>query len=604
MSRNKKFSGVKDTITTSRRLISIVWKIDKWLFILSILSTLLPAILPFINAYIYKLLIDQVIAVISGGTLNLTQLYTLFAVRIITYFIQDAAFTGQGYVERVLYTKIPIYLNQIILGKISSLDMQYFEDSNFRDLLEKVRESYDYRPHNMISNLLYALQNLVQVGVAFIAIAQLNIVLVMLVALVAIPEFISQTRLSKLAWGIWGHSTPFRKRYWYLSGLLQDAWSIKEIKIFTLGKKFLEEIRSIQEKFYKDNLKVARNTFGSNLLFNALSSSVFIGIEIFVIFQALARKITVGDVSFYTNVVTNFQNGLGGLFRNTNDVYSNSLYVKSIFEVLDLEPRIKESQHPVILNLPKTPLIEFKSVNFSYPNSTKQVLKNFSLIIKPGEKIAFVGENGAGKSTIIKLLSRFYDVDSGEILIDGINVKQLNLNSWYKHIGILFQDFNRYEHTAKENIHFGDITQSEEMENIKKAAFSSGADEFIQKFKKAYEQMLGKTFEGGEELSTGQWQKVALARAFFRNAPILVLDEPTASIDAKAEAEIFTRVDKLSKDKTVIIISHRFSTVRNADKIYVIDQGKIKEAGSHQKLMKLNGQYAKLFNLQAKAYQE
>ncbi len=603
MSKTRKWSEVKETMTTSRRLIGIVWKVDKGLSVLSVLSTILPAILPFINAYIYKLLIDQVIFVIGGGALNTAQLYMLFGARIVTYFMQGAAFTGQDYVQRVLYTKLPIYLNQLILGKISHLDMQYFEESDFKDLLEKVRESYEYRPLNMISNLLYGLQSFLQVGLAFIAIAQLNLLLVILVALIAVPEFISQTKLSKVAWGIWGQNTPLRKRYWYLSGLLQDAWSVKEIKIFTLAKKFLQELRSIQEKFYQDNLKVARKTYGSNFLFNSLSSGVLISIEIFVIFEAFARRITVGDVGFYTSVVSNFQNGLGGLFRNVNDVYENGLYVKSIFEVLDLEPRITKSANPIVLDLQKPPLIEFKSVDFSYPDSSKQVFDNFSLTIEPGEKIALVGENGAGKSTIIKLLARFYDVDGGEILINGVNVKDLDLKNWYKHVGVLFQDFNRYSHTAKDNIHFGNIEKTQDLEQIRKAAVSSGANEFIEKFKKGYEQMLGKTFEQGEELSTGQWQKMALARAFFRNAPILVLDEPTASIDAKAEAGIFRRVEKLSKDKTVIIISHRFSTVRNADKIYVIDDGKIKEAGSHKELMSCNGKYARLFNIQAKAYQ-
>ena len=241
-------------------------------------------------------------------------------------------------------------------------------------------------------------------------------------------------------------------------------------------------------------------------------------------------------------------------------------------------------------------------MDFTYPGVKTKILRNFSLTINPGEKVAFVGENGAGKSTIIKLLARFYDVTAGEILINNKNIKELEIETWYKNLGVIFQDFIMYEDSAKENIRYGKIYEEMGLEKITEAAKASGAHPFIEKLDKGYEQMLGRMFKGGTDLSVGQWQKIALARGFLRDAPILVLDEPTASIDARAESEIFNKVEKLSKDKTVIIISHRFSTVRNADKIYVIDDGKIVESGSHTELMKINGQYATLFNLQAKGY--
>lgn len=294
---------------------------------------------------------------------------------------------------------------------------------------------------------------------------------------------------------------------------------------------------------------------------------------------------------------------MGGLLRNLNTVFDSSLYVQSLFDILEVQPIIKESEHPVKIDSNRPPLIEFKNVSFAYPDTSYKILDNFSLTINPGEKVAFVGENGAGKSTIIKLLTRFYDVSAGEILINGINIKELSLEDWYSHIGVLFQDFNRYEDAASENIYLGKNNQPKEIEQIVTASKLAGSHEMVEKFDKKYEQMLGRMFEGGLELSGGQWQKIALARAFFRNAPILVLDEPTSAIDAKAESQIFERVEKLSRDKTVIIISHRFSTVRNADKIFVMDKGRIKESGTHQELLKLNGQYAEMFRLQAKGYQ-
>ncbi|KKR81224.1 MAG: ABC transporter, ATP-binding/permease protein [Candidatus Daviesbacteria bacterium GW2011_GWA1_41_61] len=600
----KKFDQIKETATVSWKLLKLVWQVDRWLFIGSATASILPAIIPFINFYIYKLIIDLVVAVVSQGVpIDFNRLYLLIGLRVVTYFVLDVTFRTQELMERLFWTKVPIYLNEKIFQKTVNLDIQYFEDSKFKDLLEKVRDSVSWRPQQLVSYLFMGAQSLVQVIIAFIAIANLNPFLVLLIASVAVPEFINQTQQSKLSWGIWERNSPFRKKFWYLSGLLQHAWTIKEVKIFRLAKKFLDEIRSIQEKFYLDNAKLAKRNYGLNLIFNALSTAVFIGFEIFVIFEALARRITIGDVNFYTGVVSNFQSGLGGLFRNMTGVFENSLYIKSMFDILEARPKVVQAENPQKLTLRRTPLVEFRDVTFAYPDSKQKILKNFSLTINPGEKIALVGENGAGKSTVIKLLVRFYDVQEGGIFIDGINLKDLDLEDWYRHVGVLFQDFNKYEHTVTENIGFGKAFEEVNVGEVIRAATSAGAHPMIQKLDQGYQQMLGKTFEGGVDLSIGQWQKIALARAFLRNAPVLVLDEPTASIDAKAESEIFNRVERLSHDKTVIIISHRFSTVRNADKIYVIDNGKIVESGSHSDLMKVDGQYATLFKLQAKGYQ-
>lgn len=599
----KKLSDIKDAVITSFRLLKLIWGIDPFLVSLSTVAILIPAVVPFLNIYIYKLVIDLVVKVVSGDVpFEPSHFYPLIFFRLLTFFIQDSAFRTQNLVQRLLWTKVPIHLNQIIFRKISSLDIYYFENDKFRDLLEKVREAAGYRPQRVIESLLFSFQSMLQLTIAFVTLTKLNWIFALVISLMAIPEFIDQAYRSKLAYGIWDAEGPLRKRFGYLSHIIQHHKEVKEIKMFKLADKFLTEVKNIQQQFYDDNRDIAVKRYVSGIAFNGLGTLVFVGIEVYVIFQALARKVTVGDIAFYTGVVSNFQNGLGGLLRNVNEVFDSSLYVKSIFEVLDSKPMLEESQKSVTLKGNKTPVIEFKDVDFAYPDTKVKILKDFSIIIKPGEKIAFVGENGAGKSTVIKLLARFYDVDSGEILIDGINIKNLNLDSWYKYLGVLLQDFNRYEDPVKQNIYFGKVDEALDLKEVISASTSAGAHAMIQKFEKGYEQMLGRMFEGGLELSGGQWQKVALARAFFRNAPVLVLDEPTASIDAKAESEIFNKVEKLSKDKTVIIISHRFSTVRNADKIYVIDEGRIKEEGSHEALMKINGQYATLFNLQAKGY--
>lgn len=598
----KKFAEFKTTFKASKRLLTLLWTIDKWLFVGSLISTSIPAIIPFVNAYLYKLIIDLIVAGVSNTTFDYSQLSLLIGIRMATLFIQDAAFSAQSYFEMLLWTKFPAHLYQAVLTKLSDLDVQYFEDSSFKDKLEKIKETYTWRPLNMLSFLFYGFQSVLQVSIALAAIATLNWLLIFLVLLVAIPTFVNQTHYAKITWGVWQQNSPYRKRFWYLSDLIQGGYSVKEIKIFQMASKLLSELNDIYNKFVKDNTKVAKKELRINILLNLFGTAVYIGIEIFIILAAIAKRISIGDLTYFTTVLGNFQNGVNGLFRNASQLFDQGLYVQEMFEVLDIKSKITQPPDAIKIDIHKAPRIEFRNLSFSYPGGNQKVLNDFSLIIEPGQKVAFVGENGAGKTTIVKLLARFYDVHQGEILINGVNLKQLDLPTWYKALGVLFQDFIRYEYPLRDNIYFGKIFEPENIKEITNAAKAAGADTVASQLSKGYDQMLGRTFEGGVDLSAGQWQKVALARGFLRDSPVLILDEPTAAIDAKAEAEIFGRVEKLSKDKTVIIISHRFSTVRNADKIYVIDKGKIKEEGSHEKLMKENGIYATLFNLQAKGY--
>lgn len=600
---SEKIGKFKQTIATSSRLLGLLWSIDKWLLMANALAVTIPALIPFAFAYIFKLLIDQVVLSLSSSSIDYNRFTLLISAGFVVYTVQSLAFSAQDYLHRLLYTKVPISLYQIVLSKISSLDVAYFEDSGFKNTLEKVRDAYNWRPLNLMEYLLFAFQSAVSVAAAIFVLAALAPFLIVIILIVAIPELISRIKESELSWGIWDARIPDRKKFWYVSSLLQERDSVKEMKLFQLPKLFLSEMKEIQENIYKENKNLATKYLGINTAFDLLSGITFIAIIIFIITEAVAKRISVGGISYYTTVITNLQSGIGGLFRNLVRLFSESLYTASIFEVLDAPAKIKQGAKPQKLNLKKPPSIQFRNITFSYPGNKKKLFKNLNLTIKPGEKIALVGENGSGKTTLIKLLCRFYDVDDGEILINGINLKEVDLNSWYKTLGVLFQDFVKYEYKAWENIYFGRTDESINIKKIIAAAVSSGADPMIKRLEHGYDQILGRTFEGSMELSVGQWQKIALARGFFRNAPILILDEPTAAIDAKAEAEIFNKVEKLSKDKTVIIISHRFSTVRNADKIYVLDNGKIAESGSHKQLMELKGQYAALFSLQAKGYQ-
>ncbi len=596
-----KVSKVVGVINTSSRLLLFLWKTDKPLFLSNLTAAVVPSFLPFVNAYIYKLIIDMIVGSFNGS-FNFQKLYILMGLRLGTFIIQEAFFSFQSYIDLLLWTKVPVELYRVVLLRLSELNLQYFEDSNFKDMLQRVKESYTWRPLNMISAIFYTIQSFTTLLIAVIVISTLNIFLGVVIILIALPVFLNQTKYAKTIWGLWEENSPFRKKFWYISDLIQNGQSAKEIKIFQTSKIFISELDKIQKKFVADNTKIAKSRFSTTTLFDIAGVFIYFGIELFIILSTVARRISLGSLTYFTFVVGTFQQAANGLFRNMSQAYNQTLYVEDIFRVLDAKPLISSPKSPVKVNIHKAPLIEFKNVDFSYPGSKKKVLKNFSLKISPGEKIAFVGENGAGKTTIIKLLARFYDVTSGEILINGNNIKNLDLISWYKTLGVIFQDFIKYEYTLRENIYFGKTFEKENFKDIVKAARKSGADEVAGSLKKGYEQVLGKTFEGGEDISVGEWQKVALARAFLRDAPVLILDEPTASIDAKSENEIFNKVEKLGKDKTVIIISHRFSTVRNADKICVIDKGKIVENGNHKSLMRKKGKYEKLFTLQAKRY--
>jgi len=597
-----RIDDLKSTYQTTKRLLGMLWVFDKKLFLGALIAAIIPAIIPFINAYIYKLIIDLIVGSVSGIPIDYNSLALLLGSRILTLFIQGTAFSYQSYIDLMLWTKFPVYLYNMVLNKLSNLDIQYFEDSNFKDKLEKVASSYAWRPINMISYAFFCIESLIQLSIALIAIVTLNWLLIFIALLVAIPSFLNEITFAKISWGIWSENSPLRKKFNYLSELIQGGTSVKEIKMFQTASKFLRDMSEIYQKFVIENSKIAKERFRKKVGISLWEILLFSGVEIYIVFSAIAKKITIGSISYYTTIIQNFHDGMNGFFRNLSNLFEQGQYVKEIFEVIGLEPKIKYNSNPFLVDFTRAPTIEFREVTFAYPGTKINILDNFSIKIKPGQKVAFVGENGAGKTTIIKLLARFYDVDKGEILINDVNLKDLDLVSWYKTMGILFQDYIRYEYSLKDNIYFGKVYEPENLKEIYEAARLGGADTVADRLPKGYEQMLGRTFEGGIDLSAGQWQKVALSRAFLRNAPVQILDEPTAAIDAKAENEIFEKVEKLAIDKTVIIISHRFSTVRNADKIYVIEKGKIIESGSHTTLMKNKGTYSTLFSLQAKGY--
>jgi ABC-type multidrug transport system fused ATPase/permease subunit len=398
-----RLATLKKTISLARRLFGLLWATNRLIFIGNILAFTLTGFLPFANAYLYKLIIDRVVAVFGGAPLIYSQFYPLVGLRLLTLFLQDLGFYTQNYLEQLLWTRFPLHLYQMVLAKISTLDIADFEDSNFKNKLERIQESYSWRPLNFLSSSLFALQSFLQFLIALFALVNLNWLLAVPVLVAAIPIFINNLGLSNITWVIWDENSPYRKKYIYLSNLISLSYNARELRVFGLAPRFITELKSIYQKFIRDNLKVSTRRFTSNSFLTVWSTLLNGFLEIFVIIKALSRRLTIGDISFYTTIISNFQSNLNNFFRQAGMIYDHSLYVQDIFDLLNYRPKIRSPQKGIKVDNHQAPLIEFKNVDFAYPGSPQKVLDNFNLVIHPGDKGAFVGENGAGKSTIIKL---------------------------------------------------------------------------------------------------------------------------------------------------------------------------------------------------------
>jgi ATP-binding cassette subfamily B protein len=402
--------------------------------------------------------------------------------------------------------------------------------------------------------------------------------------------------------------SPERRKMYYFNRLMTDDDYNKEIKLFNLGNFFIGRYQQLADKFYEENQRILVRRNMTGFYWMVLSLVANAGIYIYVALQAVTGRITLGGLTLYTQTAQQVGQSFQALLDGLSNTYENNLFVSTLFEFLEYEPVITSPEKPRSFeqSLESKGLeIEFRNVSFTYPDKdpeTEATLKNMSFTIRAGEAIALVGRNGAGKTTIVKLLTRLYDPDEGEILIGGRNIKEYDLKSLREEIGVIFQDYVAYYLSARENIGVGRIKDIENLDLVNSAAKKSGASEVIEGLPDGYETMLGRWWKDATQLSGGQWQKLALARAFIREARILILDEPTSSLDARAEYEVFAKFRELTEGKTAIFISHRFSTVRLADRIFVLENGTILEDGSHEELMMVDGRYAELFNLQAEAY--
>jgi len=592
------------------RIVRLVWSTNRLLTATMALLSLVSGFLPALSTLATRGILDSVINVLTHQTTNLSQIWFFVGGLLVINLAQSLFSTLTSIAQQLLQERVANRVQLMVLEKANTLDLTFFEDSEFYDKLRQASDESIYKPLQIISQLFDFFQTVVTLFSMLFLLLSLAWWLAVIALLMPIPSFLSSSRYGWRGYQKMRRENPERRRMLYLFRLLTFDTYNKEIKLFHLGPFFIKQYEELAEEFYQENKKIVVGRYLVGFGWGTLSILVNSAIYIYVALRVLARAISIGSLSMYVLAASQVGASFRGILTDLSDIYENNLFVSTLYEFLEYQPRIVSPPEPTPLHSDAATLkfgldIEFREVSFTYPGKdpeTEAALKKVSFTIKAGEAIALVGRNGAGKTTLVKLLTRLYEPDSGQILVGGHDVREYDIEHLRRAIGVIFQDYVTYYMSARDNIGVGKIGEVENLEMVESAASKSGASTVIAKLPDGYKTMLGRWFKDGFQLSGGEWQKVALARAFMRNAPILVLDEPTSSLDAQAEYEIFTKFRELTEGRTAIFISHRFSTVRLADRIFVIEHGILKESGSHAELMALEGRYAELFNLQARAY--
>ena len=583
-------------------LLKIAWEEDRLFLLGYFITSLISVVLLFVVFFLYKLMIDQVfqslinknavfIFIVVGSYLISEYLSRFFTSTLNVYFF-----------EYILRSKFQNVLTRKFMEKLSKLDFSNLENGEIRNLIAKIEDTYSWRLYENIRILNSIIFNIASLGLAFIIAWRFNPNYLFILFIVSLPLYFFRARYGNINWSIYTQNSKKINYLWYMRYLFTNFNTLAEIKIYNLKDFFLNKTKNIQDEIVDQYKKpIIKYVILSTVASFLIPGIIFFFLKDFVHQVVFNNKFSLGDFTFFLNALFTFTGQTSSLLVNMGSLVDNNLYVADYFKLLNLKNSVSANKISKRLRRVTPREIEFKNVSFAYPGSQQTVLKNINLTIKTGQDIAIVGPNGAGKTTLIKLLFRFYDPTGGKIFINGVDLKKIDLDDWYRHLGVLFQDFAKYYLTVKENIEFGDIKNVDKKSVTEALAHSQGND--LLDLPKKTEQVLGRWFEDGEEISVGQWQKLAIARALYRNAPILVLDEPTSNIDAQAEFKIFNNLKKTYQKKTLIFISHRFSTVRMADQIYVLKNGQIVEQGNHQYLVKQNGTYAKYFNIQKQGYE-
>lgn len=593
------------TFRFSRRAIDLVWSTSRPLTFGLVLLTLIAGVLPAVIAFVGAQIVDAVVAAAAlareGSRVEIGNVFRWVILEAALVVAMAAAQRGISFCQSLLRAQLGQRVNEMILDKALTLELAQFEDSEFYDKLTRARREASSRPLSLVTRTFGLVQNL-------IALVSFGVLLVgfspwaMLVLLLAgLPSFIAETRFSGEAFTLFRWRSPDTRMQLYLETVIAREDHAKEVKLFGLGPLLLARYRAIFHKLYAADraLTLRRDLWGLGL--GVIGTLALYGAYAWIAWTTVFGRITLGQMTMYLMLFRQGQAAVSAMLSAIGGMYEDNLYLSTLYEYLETPVRVGGGA--AVQGPDSRDGIRFEAVSFTYPGADAPTLHDINLHIRPGESLALVGQNGSGKTTLIKLLTRLYAPDQGRILLDGLDLAQWNENALRQRIGVIFQDFARYQMLVGENVGAGDVTRFEDRERWREASDKGMASAFIDSLPQGFETQLGKWFKDGRELSGGQWQKIALARAFMREqADILVLDEPTAAMDAQAEATIFEHFSAMSSQRIVILISHRFSTVRMADQIVVIQDGRIIEHGNHAQLLAQAGHYAHLFALQAKGY--
>jgi ATP-binding cassette subfamily B protein len=613
--------SVRATSAALPRVLRLVWDASPALTLGLFFATLIAGAVPAAMAYTAKLLVNAVVQAIIIHRSNLPDqerlsigpwqspvvtvvgaVVFLAVLQLVLFAISSLLGTIRNITQQLLQNAVAMRIQLMVMEKAASLELAFYEDPASYDLLRRAQTDSINRPVQMISTAF----GLVQTLLTFVTMIALLLAVSPLLALLAfispIPAFVADTRYGRHGYRIaWRNSRLVRRMNYLVTLLTTDSFA-KEVKLFGLGEYFIQRYRLIAETYYgSQRTQIVRRYlagFGWGNLTTIATSATYL----YVALQAVVGRLTLGDLALYTAAAQSVQSSIQGTLSGFSQMYEHNLYLTNLFELMATKPSMPVAASPVKVGDSMRGEITFDNVTFSYPGAGKDALTDLSFTVRAGETIAIVGRNGAGKTTLFKLICRLYDPSKGRILVDGVDIRQVDPDDLRSQVGAMFQDYVDYQATAAENIGLGNVRSIADRHAIANAARSAGADELIAGLPDGYDTALGKWFDAGVNLSGGEWQKVALARAFIRDAKILLLDEPTSALDAQAEYDLFARLKSLTRGRTSVYISHRFSTVRQADRIVFLEHGRLVEQGTHVELMALGGRYASLFRMQASAY--